>query len=162
MITIKTITLSFSDKAYAFLEQEAAIKETTVQDLINNRFSYYEQHKDDQEFIDKHLSAAHRSHINKKSRAVRKTHPFQEYILEYHPNSKQIKKTACWRTCPIQPDTVSHKDHIGDYWVEIRTYEKHSFLGIHQIKTTKPYYRKSLKSLKRKINDIMGYQHYKV
>jgi len=159
---MKSITVTLSDKAYDFLEQEATAKEQTLQDIINKKFSFYEENKDNQEKIDHHLNTIRQSVISHKADEVYKKHPLQEYILEYYPNSKQPKKTVCWRTCPIQPDTITYKDHIGEYWVEVRQYEKHSILGLRHIKSSKTYHRKTLKSLKRKVNDIMGYNHYKV
>lgn len=164
------ITIHLSTPAYWVFKQTAEIHGRTVEEEAKRKFFWYEENKDNDEKINNHLQHEKNRMIEKQSQSVRKNHPLQEYILEYFPNSKKIKKTIAWRTCPIQPDAKidpspdDHSEHIGEYWYSIKTFKKHSVLEgfCREINISNTYYFKSLKTLKRNINKVMGYDHYKV
>lgn len=166
------ITIHLSTPAYWAFKQTAEIHGRTVEEEAKRKFSWYEENKDNEEKINNHLQHEKNRMIEKQSRAVRKNHPLQEYILEYFPETKKPKKTIAWRTCPIQPDANIHGhptidgygNHVGEYWYAIRHFKKNSVLEgfCREINTSKTYYFKSLKTLKRNINKVFGYDHYKV
>ena len=161
---MKTITLRFSDGAYDFLEQEAKVKNMSVQELVESFFIFYEHNYTNPDTVEKHIKNAKKVYIDKISNEAYKKHPLQHYILEYYNKSrKEIKKSVSWRTCPVQENSIAHKDHIGEYAVTITTYKNTLYGGfIREIKSQHHYYVKTLKALKRKVNTIMGYDHYKV
>jgi hypothetical protein len=160
---MKTLSFTLSDGAYAFLEKIAEAKEKTVDEYVLSRFQTYERHKDNQKMQEEQIKNAERSTIDRKAREVYNKHTLQSYILEYFPNSKEIKKTIDWRTCPIQPDTRREKEHIGEYWYSINKYKKDSDISfIRTIDASQMHYFKTLKSLKKAINRVFGHDHYKI
>ena len=169
---IKTKTLSFeiSNEAYAIIEKTAQIKEQSVQEYIERNFSWAELIKHNQKEIDKHLKFTLEKHQRIKNTKIYNSHPLQEYILEYFLGTKNVKKTIDWRTCPVLEDAEKHREydpdsfcnHVGEYWYQIRKFKKGSLGMFREIDTTKTYYFKSLKALKRNINKVFGYNHYKV
>lgn len=116
---MKTIEINFSDKAHELISKEAELREKSVEELIANRFSGYEQVAKDSEKVEEHLARV------------------QKLVLE-------------------------KKAHAGEYWVAVVTYKKRSLGPFREGKSEKVFYRRKLKTLKRKVNQIMGYDHYKV
>lgn len=159
---MKTISFELSDEAYNYLQRLAEAKEKSADEYILEHFKHFEIYKEDQAEQEKHIDTAKSTLVERKARAIYNKHPLQSYILEYFSDGKTVKKVVQWRTCPIQPSSRRDKEHVGEYFVSINTYKKRDLGPFRQIQTAKTFHRKKLKSLKRKINTIMGYEHYKV
>ena len=160
---MKTISFTLSDEAYNFLKKVVEAKEKTVDEYVSSRFQSYERYKNNRKIQDEQIKNAKRSTIERKVREVYEKYPLQSYILEYFPNSKNVRKAINWRTCPMQPDTRMEKEHIGEYWYSINKYQKNPGIAMFRvIDTSKMHYFKTLKSLKKAINRVFGYDHYKV
>lgn len=157
-----TISFNLSDKAYNYLQRLAEAKEKSADEFILDKFKHYEIYKNDSAEQAKHIDIAKSVLVEKKARAVYDTHPLLAYVLEYFPGTKTARKVVQWRTCPVQPGTRTMREHLGEYFVSVITYKKRSIGPFREVSTSKMYYRKSLKSLKRKVNALMGYAHYKV
>ncbi len=159
---MKTITIEMSERAYIEYKKIADLENITPSEKLAKSVNWYEKNKFKPQMLEYNYKCEIKRIDDKKARKVHKTHPLQSYILDFYPNTKSPKRTISWRTCPIQPSTKMEKDHVGEYWYSIDNYAKENIAMFRHIKSSKMYYFKTLKALKRNINKRLGYDHYKV
>lgn len=157
----KKIVIELSDKAYNRLKEIADINEISVEE---ESFGYNEKWLNNatNEQFQKKLKSVKKYTMKKKEEKWFSKYPMQSYILQKYKNG--VEKILEWRTGRI-PEYSIHPyfyDKRGMFYCKIHK-EKPSGIFTTQIKDSEKYYTfKTLKALKRKVNSLFGYEHYKV
>ena len=93
----------------------------------------------------------------------------QQYILEEYKNGNQ--KRLLYDLKPLQEDKglplkckarEEQKPHIGKYWYSIQHLKKVKEFWRYEVISVKYCSFTTLKALKRNINKVFGYNHFKV
>lgn len=93
----------------------------------------------------------------------------QQYILEEYKNGNQkiliydLKRLERDDGLPLKSNArIKQEPHIGKYWLCVQKLKKVNAFWNFEVMDSKYYSFNKLKSLKKLINKLFGYNHYKI
>jgi len=155
------IIITVSDKAYKRLKEIAETKEVSIEEESFKYTMKWLNNASNEQFQEK-LKSVKQYAIKKKEEKWFSKYPLQSYILQKYKNG--VEKILQWRTGRIPEFSIHpyYYDKWGLFYCKIHL-QKPSGIFTSIMKDSEKYYTfKTLKALKRKVNSLFGYEHYKV
>ncbi len=155
------INITVSDKAYNRLKEIAELKEISIEEESFKYTMKWLNNASNEQF-QKKLESVKRYANKKKEEKWFNKYPLQSYILQKYKNG--VEKLLEWRTGRIPEYSIHpyYYDKKGLFSCKIYKIKPSGFFNTVINDSEIIYTFKTLKELKRKVNSLFGYKHYKV